>query len=155
MPLLWIGREQIQNSNDEFRSLREAGFFPVRVESTEAAVHLLAQFRVQLVVLQAPGGETWQECARLLAAGPAVVIVVPPADQDSIDRYLYAGCAAVIASSCTSTELTAALRRVVDGHRGIVCPAIMTNGKPDDVVHEGCRPGVRHRRAARSPVTYF
>ena len=119
--LLWIGSQRTHGFEATFGRLRSAGLFPVGVDSVDGALALLSQFHVGIVVLHLADG-AWAQCARLLAAGPRVAVLVDSCQPDSIDRYLRAGCAAVIAASCTPDTLTAALRQVAAGHRDVVCP---------------------------------
>lgn len=117
---LWVGPAPAEVT---FRSLRTAGLFPVEVRSAEQALHLLTQFRVQLVLLRIDKGDHgWHECARMLASGTPVAVLVDAISPESAPRYLNAGCAAVIDARCTSTELTAAVARLAAGERGILCP---------------------------------
>jgi len=119
--LLWVGPARIQGAEARLRDLRAAGLFPVAVQSVEGALHLLTQFRVGTVVLHTADGQGWQDCARVLATGSRVAVVIDVMRPESTERYLSAGCAAVIAASCTSDELTAALSQVAAGQRDIVC----------------------------------
>jgi hypothetical protein len=120
--LLWIGSQRTHGLEATFGSLRSAGLFPVGVDSVDGALGLLSQFQVGIVVLDVADGGAWNQCARLLAGGSRVAVLVDSIQPESIDRYLSVGCAAVIAASCTPDRLTAALRRVAAGHREVVCP---------------------------------
>jgi DNA-binding NarL/FixJ family response regulator len=99
----------------------------VAVQSADEALRLLRQFRVRIVVLHASAGSGWQECTRVLGCGSPVAMVVDAIEPESTGRYLSAGCAAVIAASCTPDEVTAALARVADGQRDVVCPVPSTH----------------------------
>jgi len=120
--LLWIGSQRARGFEARSGSLRSAGLFPVGVDSVDGALDLLRQFQVGMIVLHVADSDGWAQCARLLAIGPPVAVLVDALEPQSIDRYLSAGCAAVIAASCTPDTLTAALCRVAAGHRDVRCP---------------------------------
>lgn len=121
--ILWISSPGV--SREKVSGLRSAGLLPVSVPSTESAFSLLRQFRVEAVILSVSRGRSsWEECARLIAARSPVVVLHDRVDLESCERYLSAGCAAVVRESCPATELTTLLLRIVGGERGITWPAI-------------------------------
>jgi hypothetical protein len=121
--ILWISSPRVDR--EKVSGLRSAGLLPVAVPSTESALLLLRQFRAEAVVLSVRTGRSaWSECARLIAAGSPVVVLHDRVDLESCERYLAAGCAAVVRASCPATELAALLQRIVAGQRGITWPAI-------------------------------
>jgi hypothetical protein len=79
--------------------LRAAGFLPVPVKSADGALSLLRQFHAGAVVLHVrQGHDGWRDCARLLATGSPVAVLIDTIRPDVTRRYLSAGCAAVIDS---------------------------------------------------------
>ena len=120
--ILWISSSENQRPEAKFGRLRAAGLMPVCVGSVEGALHLLGQFRVCVVVLHVSAGVGWEECARLLATGSVVTLILHSPDPEAVQRYLQAGCAAVLAESCPSNELVALLGRAAAGQRELVWP---------------------------------
>ena len=116
--LLWIA-PSLPGGDAKVRRLRAAGFLPLAVSSTDSAIHLLSQFRAGLVVLHIANGRGWEDCARLLASGAPVAVAVDLIHKEAIERYLNAGCTAVIDSACTADRLAAVLTRVAAGERGL------------------------------------
>jgi hypothetical protein len=116
--LLWIA-PSLPGGDAKVRRLRNAGFFPVAVPSTDAALHMLGQFRAGLVFLHIANGRGWEDCARLLASGSPVAVAVDLIHREAIERYLNAGCTAVIDSACTADKMAAVLARVAAGERGL------------------------------------
>ena len=116
--LLWIGSSQ--GVEETLTSLRSVGLPAVPVQTVDSALRLLAQFSFGTVVLRMTDGQGWEECARVLACGSPVAVLVDSIRPESAERYLNAGCAAVVLTSCTTQTLTAALRQVTAGKRGIV-----------------------------------
>lgn len=119
--LLWVQSPRTHGFDATSRTLRSAGLFPVRVDSVDGALDLLSEFHVGVVVLHVADGGGWTQCARLLAARSPVAVVVDSCQPEAVDRYLSAGCAAVIAASCAPDTVTAALSRVATGDRDVVC----------------------------------
>jgi DNA-binding response OmpR family regulator len=117
--LLWIA-PAIRGGTVTLGALRAAGFLPVAVKSVNSALSFLRQFRPGAVVLDAGENRGWEDCARLLAIGSPVAIIVDVVRPDVTDRYLSAGCAAVIEGGCPPDQLTAALKRLVAGDHQIV-----------------------------------
>jgi hypothetical protein len=93
--LLWIA-PSLPGGDAKVRRLRAAGFFPVAAPSVDGALHLLSQFRVGLVVLHIANGRGWEDCARLLASGSPVAVALDLSHKEAVERYLGAGCTAVI-----------------------------------------------------------
>jgi hypothetical protein len=121
--ILWISSPGV--NREKVSGLRSAGLLPISVPSTESALLLLRQFRVEAVVMSVSRGHSaWDECARLIAAGSPLVVLHDRVDLESNEQYLSAGCAAVVRESCPATELAALLQRIVAGQRGITWPAI-------------------------------
>ena len=110
MPIVWIA-PAIPRGGGKLRALRAAGFIPVAAESVEDALHLLRQFRA-VVVVHASKDRGWQDCARLLATGSPVAVLVDPIRPEVTQRYLNAGCAAVIDARCPPDQLITALMHV-------------------------------------------
>jgi hypothetical protein len=108
--LIWIA-PAIRGGGVKLRALRAAGFLPVAVESVDGALSRLRQFRAGAVILHVPEGRGWQDCARLLATGSPVAVLIDAIHPDVTQRYLSAGCAAVIDAHCPPDQLTAALMR--------------------------------------------
>jgi AmiR/NasT family two-component response regulator len=120
--VLWI---QPDKSHSEDRSriarLRAAQFLPVPVESIDTALHLLRQFQAGAVIVRTTSA-TWEECTRLVAGGAPVLALVAPAHTSLMDRYLLAGCAAVVVEPCPFKDLQAVLQRVASGEREVRWP---------------------------------
>ena len=118
--LLWIA-PTIRGDSVTLGALRAAGFLPLVAQSVQFALSVLRQFRVGVVVLHVTEGRRgWEDCARLLAVGSPVAIIVDVIHTDVTDRYLGAGCVAVIEASCPPDQLTAALKRAVAGDPQVV-----------------------------------
>lgn len=120
--LIWIQPEK-GRSEDRSRiaRLRAAQFLPVPVESIDAAVHLLRQFQAGAVIVRT-GAATWDDCVRLVATGSPVVALIAPEHAALADRYLLAGCAAIVAEPCPFTDLHAIVQRVASGERQVRWP---------------------------------
>lgn len=103
--------------------MRAAGFLPVAVASVEGAQNLLRQFRAGAVILHVSEERGWEDCARLLATGSPVAVLVDLIRPEVTQRYLRAGCAAVIDAHCSPDQLTTALRRVAAGELRVVLEA--------------------------------
>jgi DNA-binding NarL/FixJ family response regulator len=116
--LLWIA-PSLPGGDAKVRRLRAAGFFPVAVPTVDGALHLLSQFRAGLVLLHIANGGGVEGCARLIASGSPVAVAIDLIHKEAIERYLNAGCSAVIDSACTADKLAAALARVAAGERGL------------------------------------
>jgi hypothetical protein len=116
--LLWIA-PSLPGGDAKVRRLRAAGFLPVAVPSVDGALHLLSQFRAGLVLLHIANGRDWESCARLVASGSPVAVAIDLIHKEAIDRYLNAGCTAVIDSACTADRMAALLKRVAAGERGL------------------------------------
>jgi hypothetical protein len=91
----------------------------VAVPSVDGALHLLSQFRAGLIFLHVANGRGWEDCARLLASGSPVAVALDLHHPEAAERYLSAGCTAVIDSACTADKMAAVLERVAAGERGI------------------------------------
>ena len=89
------------------------------VPSVDGALHLLSQFRAGLIFLHIANGRGWEDCARLIASGSPVAVGIDLIHREAVDRYLNAGCTAVIDSACTPERMAAVLARVAAGERGI------------------------------------
>jgi DNA-binding NarL/FixJ family response regulator len=120
--IIWVVPEN-DRSGDRSRlpRLRAAQFLPVPVESIDVTLHLLRQFQAGAVVVRTTT-TAWNECMRLVATGSPIVVLVEPADTTLMDRYLAAGCAAVIAEPCPFKSLQAVLQRVASGERQVRWP---------------------------------
>lgn len=120
--LLWI-QPETGRSEDRSRMarLRAAEFLPVPVDSIEMALHLLRQFQAGAVIVRTTTA-TWEECTRLVASGSPVVVLAAPAHATLMDRYLAAGCAAVVAEPCPLKHFQAVLQRVASGERQVRWP---------------------------------
>jgi hypothetical protein len=114
MSLVWVA-SAIPSNDDNLRALRAAGFLPVPVKSADGAISLLRQFRAGAVVLYVGKGHGWEDCARLLATGSPVAVLMDAIRPDVTQRYLSAGCAAVIDTHSPPHQLAAALLRVATG----------------------------------------
>jgi DNA-binding NarL/FixJ family response regulator len=117
--VVWIA-PAFQSGGVELEALRNAGFFPVPVESVEGALNLLRQFHAGAVILPISDERGWHECARLLATGSPIVVLGDLIRPEVTQRYLSAGCAAVIDVHCPPDQLTAALMRVSAGDVRVV-----------------------------------
>lgn len=148
--VVWIESQRTRGFEATSASLRSGGLFPVCVESVDGALDLLRQFQVGVVVLQVADGGGWAQCARLLAVGSPVAVLIDSFPPELIDRYLSAGCAAVIAASCRPDTVTAALCRVAAGHRDVVC--IEASQSKSEDLHPR-RPDATVRAAAQEPAT--
>lgn len=120
--ILWIQPEK-GHSEDRSRiaRLRTAQFLPVPVDSIDTALYLLRQFQAGAVVVRTTTA-TWEECTRLVASGSPVLVLVAPAHASLMDRYLLAGCAAIVAEPCPFKNLLAMLQRVASGERQVRWP---------------------------------
>ncbi|MBI3049801.1 MAG: hypothetical protein HYY76_15960 [Acidobacteria bacterium] len=120
--IIWIQPERGRSEDrSHIARLRAAQFLPVPVDSIDAARHLLRQFQAGAVVVPTTTA-TWEECTRLVASGSPIVALVAPAHGSLIDRYLLAGCAAVVAEPCPFRDLLSVLRRVAAGERQVRWP---------------------------------
>lgn len=120
--VLWLQPEK-GRSEDRSRiaRLRAAQFLPVPVESIDSALHLLRQFQAGAVIVRTTSA-TWEECTRLVASGAPVLALIAPAHGSLMERYLLAGCAAVVVEPCPFKDLQAVLQRVASGEREVRWP---------------------------------
>jgi len=120
--IIWVvSKNDRRGDRSRLPRLRAARFLPVPVESIDVTLHLLRQFQAGAVVVRT-ATTAWNECMRLVATGSPVVVLVAPADSTLMDRYLAAGCAAVIAEPCPFENLQAVLQRVASGERQVRWP---------------------------------
>jgi hypothetical protein len=120
--IIWVVPEN-DRSDDRSRltRLRTAQFLPVSVHSIDNALYLLRQFQAGAVVVRTSTA-VLEECARLVETGSPVVVLGTPADAALMDRYLMAGCAAVVVEPCPFKTLCAVLERVTSGERQVRWP---------------------------------
>jgi len=120
--IIWI-QPQKGHSEDRARiaRLRAAQLLPVAVDTVEAALQLLRQFQAGAVLVPTTT-TTPEECTRLVATGSPVVALVAPVHVTLMDRYLLAGCAAVVAEPCPFKDLQTVLQRVASGERQVRWP---------------------------------
>lgn len=108
---------------------RSEGLLPVRVDSVDAALLVLTQFRAGVVVYQAAIENAAGECERLVATGTAVVAVIEDARYAQI--YFSVGCAAVVGDQCPGTVLAGIVRDVAAGKRDVVWPEPAAGAVPE------------------------
>jgi len=120
--IIWIQPEK-GRSDDRARiaQLRAAQFLPVAVDSIDAALHLLRQFQAGGILVRTTTAPP-EECSRLVATGSPVVVLVTPVHVSMTDRYLLAGCAAVVLEPCPVKDLQAVVQRVASGERQVRWP---------------------------------
>jgi hypothetical protein len=118
--VVWIAPPTTPRIDTWLGKLRSAGLLPVRVDSADAAVQVLTQFRAGVVAYQAAIENGAGECQRLVATGSAVVAVIEDARYAQI--YFSVGCAAVVADRCPGTVLVGILRDVAEGKRNLMWP---------------------------------
>lgn len=120
--ILWIQPEK-GRSEDRSRiaRLRAAQFLPVPVDSIDTALHLLRQFQAGAVIVRTTTA-AWEECTRLVTAGSPVLALIAPPHAALMDRYLAAGCAAIVVEPCPFKDLVAVLQRVASGEREVRWP---------------------------------
>jgi hypothetical protein len=124
--VVWIAPPATPRIDAWLGKVRSAGLLPVRVDSADAAVRVLTQFRAGVVVYQAAIENGASECERLVATGSAVVAVLEEARYAQI--YLSVGCAAAVDNRCPGTVLVDILRAVADGKRNLVWPETAAAG---------------------------
>ena len=118
--VVWIAPLSTPKIDSWFGKLRAAGLFPVRVDSADAALQVLTQFRAGVVVYQAPIHNGAGDCERLVGTGAAIVAVIDEPRYSQI--YLSLGCAAVVGDRCPGTALVDILKNVAAGKRDLVWP---------------------------------
>jgi DNA-binding NtrC family response regulator len=101
--------------------IREAGFLPVSVEDVEAALRLLKEFSVAVVILhlRTMTSTHWEEFGRLIGTQTAVIVTSDDSTEEVIRKHVAAGCAAFITERFTPTALAAVVKRTGAGERGI------------------------------------
>jgi hypothetical protein len=119
--VLWVAPSGTPKLEAWLGKVRGAGLLPVRVDSADAALQVLTQFRAGVVVYHAPLENGAGECERLAAGGTAVVAMID--DQRYAQIYLAVGCAAAVTDRCPATVLVDVLRDVLAGKRNLVWPA--------------------------------
>jgi hypothetical protein len=120
--IMWVVPEN-DSSDDRARltRLRTAQFLPVSVHSIDTALYLLRQFQAGAVVVRTSLA-VLEECTRLAETGSPVVALGTSADAALMDRYLRAGCAAVVVEPCPFKTLCTVLQRVTSGERQVRWP---------------------------------
>lgn len=127
--VIWIAPPTTPKIDSWLGKVRSAGLLPVRVDSADAAVQVLTQFRAGVVVYQATIENGAGECQRLVATGSAVVAVIEDARYAQI--YFSVGCAAAVSDRCPETVLVGILRDVAAGKRDLVWPEPATAAVPE------------------------
>jgi hypothetical protein len=126
--VIWIAPPSTPKTDSRLGKVRAAGLLPVRVDSADAALQVLTQFRAGVVVYQAQIENGAGDCERLVATGAAVVAVIAEPRYSQI--YLSVGCAAVVTDRCPGTVLADILKSVAAGKRNLVWPATAAGSAP-------------------------
>jgi hypothetical protein len=126
--VIWIAPPDSPRIEGWLGKVRGGGLLPVRVDSAEAALRLLTQFRAGAVVYQAMIENGAGECERLAAAGAAVVAMIE--DHRYAPIYLAVGCAAAVTDRCPGPVLVGILKDVTAGKRNLVWPAPVGGAAP-------------------------
>lgn len=127
--VVWIAPPATPRIDSWFGKVRAAGFLPVRVDSADAALLALTQFRAGVVVYQATTENAASDCKRLVATGSAVVAVID--DDRYAQIYLSVGCAAAVADRCPGPVLVSIVRDVAAGKRNLVWPESAAGPVPE------------------------
>ena len=127
--VVWIASPASPKLDSWLGKARAAGFLPVRVDSTDAALQVLTQFRAGIVVCHGTQQQGVADCERLLADGMTVVAVIDDSRYTAI--YLSIGCAAVLGDRCPGTVLVEMLKNVAAGKRNLVWPPPAAGSVPE------------------------
>ncbi len=126
--VVWVARPSTPKLDSWLGKVRAAGLLPVRVDSADAALQVLTQFRAGVVVYHAPIENGAGDCERLVATGAAIVAVIDEPRYSQI--YLSVGCAAVVGDRCPGTALVDILKNVAAGKRNLVWPETAAGSAP-------------------------
>jgi hypothetical protein len=121
--VLWVAPPETPRTDTWLNRVRSGGLLPVRVDSCDAALGVMRQFRAGLVVVQTPAEKGAGECERLVKTGSPVVAVIDDARYAQI--YLSVGCAAAVGEKCPAGVFVEILQRVAAGQRNIVWPEVV------------------------------
>lgn len=126
--VVWIAPASTPKIDSWLGKVRAAGLLPVRVDSADAALQVLTQFRAGVVVYHATVENGAADCRRLVATGAAIVAVTDEPRYSQL--YLSAGCAAAVADRCPGAVLVDMLRHVAAGKTNLVWPETAATSAP-------------------------